>query len=345
MAYPTDNGTTYTTKVNDIDVILDSDVNNLQTETQALKTKVGVNGDTNTASHDYKLSTITGIAKALSNIGNQTLNGILTATSFVGNLTGNVTGNVSGTSGSTTGNAATVTNGVYTVGDQDIAGTKRFINNSSGVNTAITIAADSSISGQLEIMAKGSATGSYGIMQANDKAIYTAKGNIRIITEDAGKGISLSTGGAGNNTFFVTSTGQIKHNDGSSDDTWTDSWTSYTPNVTNLDFSSYSVRTGKYKKIGKIVHFNAQITGTTNTGSASGIRVSLPLTPVSSNNPVIVGQITSPGGAGSIPTWISANLTTTGVSFIKTNEGEVIGNDFTTSVAYTLKISGTYEIA
>ena len=35
--------------------------------------------------------------------------GIVTATTFVGNLTGNVTGNVSGTSGSTTGNAATAT--------------------------------------------------------------------------------------------------------------------------------------------------------------------------------------------------------------------------------------------
>ena len=35
--------------------------------------------------------------------------GVVTATSFTGNLTGNVTGNVSGSSGSSTGNAATAT--------------------------------------------------------------------------------------------------------------------------------------------------------------------------------------------------------------------------------------------
>ena len=52
--------------------------------------------------------------------------GILTATGFTGPLTGDVTGNVSGTSGSTTGNAATVTDGVYTTGNQTIGGVKTF---------------------------------------------------------------------------------------------------------------------------------------------------------------------------------------------------------------------------
>ena len=46
----------------------------------------------------------------------------LTATGFAGPLTGNVTGNVSG-------NAGTVTNGVYTTGDQTIGGTKTFSSN------------------------------------------------------------------------------------------------------------------------------------------------------------------------------------------------------------------------
>jgi hypothetical protein len=45
--------------------------------------------------------------------------GSVTATSFTGNLTGNVSGNV-------TGNAGTVTNGVYTTGDQTIGGVKTF---------------------------------------------------------------------------------------------------------------------------------------------------------------------------------------------------------------------------
>jgi hypothetical protein len=51
--------------------------------------------------------------------------GSVTATSFTGPLTGNVTGNVSG-------NAGTVTNGVYTTGDQTIAGTKTFSSTITG---------------------------------------------------------------------------------------------------------------------------------------------------------------------------------------------------------------------
>ena len=46
---------------------------------------------------------------------------------FVGNLTGNLAGNVTGNlTGNVTGNADTVTNGVYTVGNQTIDGTKTF---------------------------------------------------------------------------------------------------------------------------------------------------------------------------------------------------------------------------
>jgi len=60
-------------------------------------------------------------------------NGVLQAgQGVVGNLTGNVTGNVSG-------NAGTVTNGVYTAGDQTIAGVKTFSNtivgNTQGTHT------------------------------------------------------------------------------------------------------------------------------------------------------------------------------------------------------------------
>lgn len=51
---------------------------------------------------------------------------------FAGNLTGNVTGNVSGSSGSCSGNAASVTNGVYTTGNQTIGGTKTFSSTISG---------------------------------------------------------------------------------------------------------------------------------------------------------------------------------------------------------------------
>ena len=49
-----------------------------------------------------------------------------TVSTLVANLVGNVTGDTSGSSGSTTGNAATVTNGVYTTGNQTIGGAKTF---------------------------------------------------------------------------------------------------------------------------------------------------------------------------------------------------------------------------
>ena len=64
--------------------------------------------------------------------GPQTVTGQKTFTqTIIGNLQGNVTGNVTGNltgvvTGSLVGNAATVTNGVYTVGDQTIGGTKTF---------------------------------------------------------------------------------------------------------------------------------------------------------------------------------------------------------------------------
>jgi hypothetical protein len=46
---------------------------------------------------------------------------------LTGNVTGNLTGNVTGNvTGDVSGNAGTVTNGVYTTGDQTIAGTKTF---------------------------------------------------------------------------------------------------------------------------------------------------------------------------------------------------------------------------
>ena len=58
--------------------------------------------------------------------GNNITNaGAVTATSFTGPLTGNVTGTVSG-------NAGSVTNGVYTTGDQTIGGAKTFSSTITG---------------------------------------------------------------------------------------------------------------------------------------------------------------------------------------------------------------------
>jgi hypothetical protein len=82
--------------------------------------------------------------------GNQTVAGTKTFSSTIigslqgnvtGNLTGNVTGNLTGNvTGSITGNAATVTNGVYTVGSQAIGGDKEFTGLLSLSSPRMTIA-------------------------------------------------------------------------------------------------------------------------------------------------------------------------------------------------------------
>jgi hypothetical protein len=54
-------------------------------------------------------------------------NVVSSITLFVGNVTGNLTGNVTGNvTGDVSGNAGTVTNGVYTTGNQTIGGNKSF---------------------------------------------------------------------------------------------------------------------------------------------------------------------------------------------------------------------------
>lgn len=70
----------------------------------------------------------TPIVDATNNVLNGNLTGNVTG-DVLGNLTGNVIGNVTGNvTGNVSGNAGTVTNGVYTTGDQTIAGVKTFSN-------------------------------------------------------------------------------------------------------------------------------------------------------------------------------------------------------------------------
>ena len=76
--------------------------------------------------------------------GTQTFSGVTSFSDDVtfndgatGNLTGNVTGNV-------TGNAGTVTNGVYTTGNQTIAGTKTFSSTIAGNAATATLASKAS---------------------------------------------------------------------------------------------------------------------------------------------------------------------------------------------------------
>lgn len=73
MAYPTDTGTSYTTKVDEVDVIHAADVNNLQTEISAIKTLLGIIGSAVTGTFYYLVSEITGSDKAVGKTATQTL--------------------------------------------------------------------------------------------------------------------------------------------------------------------------------------------------------------------------------------------------------------------------------
>lgn len=83
MAYPTDSGVTYTTKVIG-DTIQPSDVNNLQTETSAIKTLLGIIGSAVAGTFYFILSEITGSDKAVGKSATQTLtNKTLTSPAIV----------------------------------------------------------------------------------------------------------------------------------------------------------------------------------------------------------------------------------------------------------------------
>jgi hypothetical protein len=95
-----------------------------------------------------------------------------------GNVTGNVTGNVSGSSGSCTGNSATVTNGVYTTGNQSIAGVKTFTDAVSITSTAQdTLTMTSSSSGGVNLKLVGTS----GSPAAPNKFIRSLAGVLEVI--------------------------------------------------------------------------------------------------------------------------------------------------------------------
>lgn len=115
MAYPTDSGVTYTTKVIG-DTIEPSDVNNLQTETSAIKTLLGTIGSVIAGTFYYILSEITGSDKAVGKTATQTLTNKTLTSPVINSPTGLVKGdvglgNVDNTSDATKNSAtATLTN-------------------------------------------------------------------------------------------------------------------------------------------------------------------------------------------------------------------------------------------
>jgi hypothetical protein len=122
---------------------------------------------------DFRL---VGRASASTNTANTLVlrdgSGNFAAGTITANLTGNVTGNV-------TGNADTVTNGVYTTGDQTIGGNKTF---SSTIVGNISGSASSIASGSWTITASGSTLSfSFGgnvIATISSTGAITAEGNI-----------------------------------------------------------------------------------------------------------------------------------------------------------------------
>jgi len=93
MAYPTDIGTAHTTNVDNVDIIYAADVNDLQTEVTALKTKVGIDSSAVTTTHDHKLGEVTGADKAVGKTATQELTN-KTLTSPVINVGSDATGDI-----------------------------------------------------------------------------------------------------------------------------------------------------------------------------------------------------------------------------------------------------------
>jgi len=135
--------------------------------------------------------------------------GTLTSTTFVGNLTGNVTGTVTGSvtadvTGNVSGNAGTVTNGVYTVGDQTIGGIKTFtstiVGNISG-NAGSATNASAVTNGVYTI---GNQTiGGIKTFNNGTASTNTTTGSI-VITGGLGVSGAINTGGAINAGGDVT---------------------------------------------------------------------------------------------------------------------------------------------
>jgi hypothetical protein len=113
---------------------------------------------------------------------------ITATTAFSGNLTGNVTGDVSG-------NAGTVTNGVYTTGNQTIGGTKTFSStilgnltgDTSGAHNG-TVGATTPAAGTFTNLAyTGTLTGGTGVINIGSGQVYKdASGNVGIGTSSPG---------------------------------------------------------------------------------------------------------------------------------------------------------------
>lgn len=99
-------------------------------------------------------TTVIDSSRNIINAVNGNFSGIVTSTTFIGSLTGNVTGNVSG-------NASTVTNGVYTTGDQTISGTKTFTGSVLGSGSSGGMAVNTAGDAKIEVRSSGAGNAAY----------------------------------------------------------------------------------------------------------------------------------------------------------------------------------------
>jgi hypothetical protein len=112
-------------------------------------------------------------------------------------------------------------------------------------------------------------------------------------------------------------------------------WTAYTPTVSASTGSITSASaTGRYKQIGKTVHFNLTVSITTNGTGADAVRATLPVTAQAANSSFGSGRNAS---TGALLQWANADTTR---AFIFNNNGTYPGAD-----GASLSISGTYEAA
>ena len=113
---------------------------------------------------------------------------------LIGNVTGNLTGNVTG---NVTGNAGTVTNGVYTTGNQTIDGTKTFSSTIIG-----------SVNGNAGTVTNGVYTTDIGsTVFAYDSNLQSFINTFTLPTTDSTNGFVLSTNGSGTLSFIAQSSG------------------------------------------------------------------------------------------------------------------------------------------